>query len=351
MRRLSTIKDRIKNLEQLSSKKSYYYSKNQSNLCIIITGQLRNFINKSSHLHHVIQLSKQYYGYILIIVIVSADDNQECKQLQELFDFMSINYLIINYNSKNYRDEFNTINNNKIKTEKYIEIKFNYLNSYNHAKNEIFNIEDSLNKFSRQFHQLQIGISKLLEFESTHNITFDILMKTRFDVYYPPNFYPHLFHESECLLKKLLFNDTNIDLFQSCMRSNNIQNLEDLSQFIKQQEIKLPKCRINFDYINMTFGGWNFYNTIALENIINGSDDILYSFNDFFYFAKRSVFLQLKDLFKECFVLEPNGTLGPLHHIYAPESQLIMYCLEKNINILMYDDGSKDYSGSFGLVR
>ena len=46
MRRLSTIKDRIKNLEQLSSKKSYYYSKNQSNLCIIITGQLRNFINK-----------------------------------------------------------------------------------------------------------------------------------------------------------------------------------------------------------------------------------------------------------------------------------------------------------------
>ena len=349
MRRLSTIKDRIKNLVQLSSTKSYFNSKNQSNLCIIITGQLRNFINKSSsHFHHVIQLSKQYYSYILIIAIVSADNNQDLKQLQELLDFISINYLIINYNSKKYQDEFDTSNHDKIKSEKYMEIKSNYLKSDNSAKNEIMNIEDCLNKFSRQFHQLQIGISKLLEFEFTHNITFDIIMKTRFDVYYPPNFYPHVFDESECLLKKLLFNDTNIDLFQSCMESNNIQNLDELIQFIKQQEIKLPKCRINFDYINMTFGGWNYYNYTALENIINGSDDILYSFNDFFYFAKRSLFLQLKDLYNQCFLLEP---INNMHHIYAPESQLIMHCLEKNINIVMYNDGSKNYSGSFGLIR
>ena len=349
MRRLDTIKDRIKNLVQLTNNTLYINSQNKSNLCIVITGQLRSFMNKCrKHFNQVIELSKQYYYYILIIAIVSANDNQECKQLQELFDSMSSNYIIINYNTKKYRDEFNTLNHNKIKSEKYMEIKSNYLKSDNNAKNEILNVENSVNRFSKQFHQLQIGISKLLEFETLHKITFDIIMKTRFDVYYPPNFYPHVFDKSECLLKKLLFNDTNIDLFQSCMQTNNISNLDELIQFIKQQEIKLPKCRINFDYINMTFGGWNYYNYTALENILDGNDDILYSFNDFFYFAKRSVFLKLKDFFKECFLLEPGPSM---HHIYAPESQLIMYCLEKNINILMYDDGSKDYSGTFGLVR
>lgn len=342
MRRLETIHDRIKKREKFS------FIVSKPNLAIIITGQLRCFFTKTEpHFTQLLDTSKNIFNILVIVVLSSHEQNL----LENYFTLQNISFTIINYSTKKYLDEFNTINSNKIKSEKYMEIKSNYLKSDNQAKNEILDIDYNLTKISRQFHQLQIGISKLLEFESTHKITFDILMKTRFDVYYPPNFYPHVFDESECLLKKLLFNDTNIDLFQSCMQTNNIQNLEELSVFIKQQEIKLPKCRINFDYINMTFGGWNYYNYTALDNILHGNNDILYSFNDFFYFAKRSVFLKLKDFFKECFLLEPNGTLGPLHHIYAPESQLIMYCLEKNINIVMYDDGSKDYSGSFGLVR
>jgi hypothetical protein len=287
---------------------------------------------------------KEQYNLFVIVVLSSGEE----EFLHHYLDSHNISFMIINYNSNIYQHELKQIHQRKIFQPKYVQIKRNYLKSNNDAKQEIYNVDFDVERFSRQFHQLQIGLETMQELENQHQIKFDMVMKTRFDVYYPPDFYPHGFDSSESVERKLLFNDTNLDLFQQTIKKYNIHNIPECLEFIKQQFIQLPKARINFDMINMTFGGWNFYNSIAVENIMNGSNNVLYAFNDFFYFARRDVFIKLKDLFKDCFQMDP---IWNIHHIYAPESQLIMYCLKHKIDILMYDDGSLDYSGSFGLIR
>jgi hypothetical protein len=66
---------------------------------------------------------------------------------------------------------------------------------------------------------------------------------------------------------------------------------------------------------------------------MNGSDDILYAFNDYVYFAKREIFLKLINFFNDSYIKETNLNIT---HFYAPEAHLIIFCDNNSIDILMY---------------
>ena len=322
------------------------------NCCIIVTGQLRVFKNNQYHLINMLLQTEKQYLNLLVIFVLNSETNEDMNFLKKICDEKCINNIIVNYNVDQYKNIFSNFNSKKILNEKYIKIKNNYLNQNNNAKKEISDVNNFLFNSSIQYHQLQIGIDNLYKYEKENNICFDIIMRTRFDVYYQELFYPKVYNDNDDIFYKVFFNNININLFQqTCERLQiNTNTINSLLLFLQQQKIELPNDRINFDLINVTLGGWNYYNSLSLKNIINGNNDILYAYNDFFYFGKREVFLKLHNLFDDCFLLD-NGSELNINHIYSPESQLIMYCVKNNIQILMYDENTRIYNGSFGLIR
>jgi len=296
------------------------------NLCIIITGQLRTFfIHSQQHFIDMLNLSKKSYTNILIICVISGNFNE--TTITDYFNKLNVSFLIIDYNK--YIPIFNSRINQKINSEEYTKCKTEYLSYFNHAHYEI-NIKYSNDvpiKHSYQYHQLEIGINELLEYEKKYNIIYDVIMRTRFDIPYHKNFYPHF---PNTILRKLLLTDTNIELYNKIIQKYKIADIVD---FLKNQQIELPLCRVNLDYVSITFGGDYYYNNKSVENIMNGSDDILYAFNDYVYYAKRNVFLKLVNLFNDSYIKETNLNIS---HFYAPEAQLIIFCDNNSIDILMY---------------
>ena len=51
-------------------------------------------------------------------------------------------------------------------------------------------------------------------------------------------------------------------------------------------------------------------------------------------------------MFNESLLIEPDIDNEELYnHLYSPESQLLIYCYKKDINILMY------YNNSYSIIR
>ena len=320
------------------------------NCSIIVTGQIREFKSNQQYLLNMLLLSKKQYSNLLIIFVLNTSDVNDINIIKQFCDNNNLNNIIIQYGLNTYKNDFKNKNSQKILNHKYQNIKHNYLNLNNNAKKEIINIDEYLFKSSVQYHQLKVGINELLQYEKNNNILFDVIMRTRFDVYYQELFYPKVYDINDELYYKIFYNNINLDLAYKTCNKLNINTVNQLCSFLSKQKINLPNDRINFDLINVSLGGWNYYNSQSLNNIINGNNDILYSFNDFFYFGKRDVFIKLCSLFDDCFLLD-NGDDLNIHNIYAPESQLIMFCAKNNIQILMYDENTKIYNGRFGLMR
>jgi hypothetical protein len=204
--------------------------------------------------------------------------------------------------------------------------------THNVAHNEILD-PDAKEFLFVQFHQIKKGLEQLLRIEERDNIKYDIIMKSRFDIKMKDMFYPHL----PCdILHKICFNDEILHSFMHKLTQLNIDlDITKVVDYIKECKIEKPRCRVDSQLLKISFGGMYAYNHASLSHILNGSDDVLYAFNDFIIFAKRNVMLKLIHIFDDCAEKESEIYLP---HFYAQEAQLYLFCINNNIDILMYTE-------------
>jgi len=293
-----------------------------TSLAIIVTGQLRTFLTKggSNELLKIIRKSKTTYSLVVIIMVVSGIYNNEL--LLEVFkDITGIYVEIIDYNyhEKNMLDHVEKLQHNN----SFINICQTYLNTQNSAKNEVPYPHTYIKNSMRQLYQIRIGIESIINYETRHDINFDVIMRTRFDIAYPTDFYPNI--PTGSLIDKISFNEMGIQFSQKHM------SIQEYIIWLKKQNIRLPNCRVSCNWGD-SFGGAYLYNYMSLENICNGDDNILYCFNDHFFFSKREVFLKLYDFINIYGTVSNNN----IKHIFAEEAQLLIACLHVNINPLMF---------------
>ena len=300
-----------------------------NNLCIIITGLVRTFFNKGLiSFMNMIEVSKKKYKKIHIIIIISGNFSKENINFF-IEKLNSINITCDKYIYEDYNILSNNYNKNRIKLEKYIELKNNYMKQNNNAHNEIFDPDEYISSRTIQFHQLEIGIEKLIKYELINDINFDVIMRTRFDVLYDKLFYPHIHSSDSNLVDKILLNENIKNIFKNTFKVDVLS--ENYISYLKNNKIELPECRVKIRDISL--GSAYFNNYISIQNIKKGNNDILYCFNDYYFFGKKDVFLKLKNFFNEYGLLDTNLNIP---HFYAPESQLLIYCFNKNINPIMY---------------
>lgn len=300
-----------------------------SALCIIMTGELRNFFDKrilDSYIQ-TFDLCKLRYTHILIICVINGAYDKFL--LGNFFTTCNLKYVLIEYDIT----EFNNLMNNKKNNKCYIELRNEYINNTNNnAHNELSDPNNHCNYFI-PFHQLQIGLIHLLEYEKQNNIIFDVIMKTRFNMKMKDMFYPHLPSD---LIYKICFNNDFLQAFVDKLKELNIElNFNKVAEYISTCNIKPPECRVDYRLLKISFSGMYAYNNTPLLNILNGSDNILYAFNDFIYFSKRNVMLKLINLFNDA-----GEKRAPVYmpHFYAPEAQLYLYCINNDIDMLMYTE-------------
>jgi hypothetical protein len=292
------------------------------NLCIIILGLIRTFFYKGyNSLKPVLEKCLEKYQKIHIILIVSSRyDENRIKQFIEDMNIIKISVELHEF-QQHYIDKEHFA---KIKTEKYIQKKEEYLNQNNSAKIEIGDPEYYIFSGTYQFYQLRQGIQEMKKYEEKNEILFDICMKTRFDIEYPKEFYPFI-HDKDCsFIDKIYLNQENKSYFE-----NRIENIDKHIHILKENPIELPDCRTSYH----SFGGAYFNNYISLENIKNGSNNILYMYNDYIIFGNREQFIKLEGFFSEYGIMDTSLNI---YHYYAQEAQILIYCFNHDINPIMY---------------
>jgi hypothetical protein len=297
------------------------YITNKKKIGLIITGQLRNFHLKQSYneLINNINLWNNYYDIYIIYVINDIYEESFFDNINKLiFKHYYINYM------ENYKEEYDDYVKILLNNDIYINKKYEFDLNYD--------IDKSIQRTMYQFHQLQVGIQKIKQIETNENIIFDVIMRTRFDIKYPSNFIPFIPDEPN-FIKKINF--PNINILYNVLYAKKI-NIDNLIYYIKHQHQNQNMTYLMNDMDQIiSFGSRFMYNYISLENIYNNLNckNILYSYNDFFYFAERNTFLKLEKLVN---VLGKQEYYYNIHNYFATETQLIIYCLNNDINILMY---------------
>ena len=302
-----------------------------TNLAIILLGQVRTFFTKYGYIEFlkVIDTSLNYYEKIYISIVISGVfDNDKINWFKLELDKRNVFYNILLFDV----NDTDKITEEKIKNRDYIDIKSQYLKINNYANKEILDIDNYLKKASYQFHQLLIGINDIIDFESKNNIKFLCIMKTRFDIKYHNKFYPRV-NENLPIEDKLLVNNHIKDIFKNKYHIDITSN--EFLLDLKSKKIVYPNCRVEEKYFSISLGGAYLYNSASVENIKNGDNNILYCLNDHVLFGKRDVFLKLNNLVYSYGIIR---TKLNINHYYAEESQLLIFCIENNINPVMYLD-------------
>jgi GR25 family glycosyltransferase involved in LPS biosynthesis len=331
-------------------------SHNSGNLAIMILGQIRTFFTKNVNdtFKKVIDRCKLHYNSIYIVLIISGQYDK--TQVNNWFSSLELPYIIIEYDP--YIDEFKKRNLERLTNENYIRNKEIYINGktgaqkntpdpiyngsfYTHNSSRLTSYEDPFS-YIKQFHQVEIGIKHLLEYEKTNNMKFDVIMKSRFDYSFTidDEFYPHI--PKDDIMSKITFDSSKyIEPYLTAkMKELNITNINAFIAYLKTKKIVPPEWLVPRDIEQVSFGGMLLVNYMSLENIVNGSNDILYMTNDWMYFGKRDVFVKLKDLFTDFAVLQSDLNQNDIQVFFCPESQLMVYCFDKKINCLMYGGGN-----------
>lgn len=317
-----------------------YILNNIMNLCIILTGQIRTFFGSlvSNSFKRFIANSHQHYKFIYIICIINESD-EHIPQLNELLQSLNLEYIIDDYNK--YIPIFEKVNQERLLDKGYQ----NMADIYNNTNGEIQQIMTPTHHshyyrgikipfiMNKQWHQLEIGIRHLFEYETNNNIVFNVCMRMRFDTYITDDkFYPHC--PVNNILSKITFNENILSILKNKMVELNIQTLEEYTQYLKSNPIKVPHYISSFP--ETSFGTYFFNNYISLENIIKGEENILYSFSDHLFFGKRDIFVKLYNLFNEFGKIESDLNQKGLQAFFCPEGQMLVFCFHHNINILMY---------------
>lgn len=239
----------------------------------------------------MLNLSKKYYNKILIICVLNEINNNDNKKLKDyLYNISNIEFVILLFSD--YKKNYESKIKNKINNFTYIELKKKYLSSYKESHKLIYNPDNYYNSLI-QLYQVVIGINFLINYINYYNIYFDVICKTRFDAKYYDDFYPHII-KSKNILDILSFNEQNKILIKKYMINYNIKNIDDLIEFNKINKLSDPYSHIKDEHFALSFGGMVCYNYNSLENIKNNNfKNILYSFDDYYYFSNQDTFLHL----------------------------------------------------------
>jgi hypothetical protein len=275
---------------------------------------------------------------------VNDANESDINKLNNYLDSLSVLYHIDEYNKNNkYISTFKEINNARLNDQAFIKMS----NVYNSVRGEIQKIMTPTSHiqyennngpfgFHIQWHQLEIGINHILDYEQKNNITFDMCVRMRFDTsIVDRDFYPHM--PENDLLKQITFNKMIETQLKTKMNELNISTIEQYIQFIKKNQITFPK--FISDYSDISFGAYFFNNYISLENIKNCTDNdknILYCFVDHLIFGKRDTFIKLKDFFRKIGRYESNLNQKGMQAFFSSECQLLNFCFNNNINPLLY---------------
>jgi len=322
---------------------------NTNSISIILTGQTRSFFS-NNNFSKMIKRVKENYKTIFIVCVLNSGNHNE---VSEYLSSLDIKHMTIDY--PHYMGMYLHEVAEKQNHTEYIRLKEQYLNSTTTAKKEIWDTDTWTRQHTYiQSHQLKIGLMHLIDYENGNNIKFDIICKTRFDISYPEDFYPHIpllnyntndnINSKETqsqLLDSITFNKINKKLAEEAMKKCGLETIDDLIDYNKKQKEQI-ECRVDPDMKYITFGSTYCYNYHSLEGIKkHGTKNILYALNDLCFFGRRDVFFKLQNWFQESGMIENTE----IPHFYAPESQLIIFCLKHGIDILCY------YNDSFEIIR
>jgi hypothetical protein len=301
------------------------------NLAIIITGQLRTFFcdKIQQSYKQLITLSKMNYKNIVFILVIN--DSYNVTDINSFSEKNNIPTIIVDFNS--YNQAYNEFIDRKIQSEEYQNLKREYFQKNSQAIREVYDIDNITRIYNIQSYQLKIGINTLLNYEKEHNLQYDVMMRTRFDVAYPDLFFPDIPDGS--FMTKLLLNDHFKKRFIKSMDEHDISihPPEKIVSYLKEQQLNLDSCRVDFSKLNFSFGGHFYYNYKSVENILNGSDKRLYSINDTYFFGKRDVFLKFLNYADEYSIKSPK--INILHY-FTTEAQYCIFCDNNDIDFLMY---------------
>ena len=311
-------------------------------LSIILTGQIRTFFTKNVCISfkQLINQSKLHYSFIYVICIVTDLTPSTKIELETFLSDLSISFMIDEYNK--YIPELHKINQERLLNTHFIKMAEIY-NSTNgeiqkimsptHHYNNRYFCREPFAGLNRIYHQLEKAIIQLLEYEKTNNMEFDMCMKLRFDTnIIDPTFYPHM--PSGDTIDKLTFNKYIRNKLQYTMSELGITTLEEYSKFLKNNPIKVPDYLSK--YSESCFGLYFLNNYISIENILNGSEDIIYSFVDQLSFSKRNIFIKLIHFFRDYGTIESDLNQHGLQAFFCPEGQMMIYCFNNGITPLVY---------------
>jgi len=279
------------------------------NLCIIMLGQIRTFFNDGvNSLYPVLYSCLDKYDKVHIILIISGE-----YPIDHITTFTNyLNCKNITFEIEEFHvSEVDPIIDARIKTDTFICNMTDMIPDY------------CIKRATYQHYQLKKGIERMINYEKKNNITFDVAMKTRFDLYYPPNFYPWIHPKNASIIDKICLNEENKYFLESKWRDIDRQ----IAYF---KENPWPRD-------DHSLGGENFNNYISPENIKNGSDHILYMYNDFLIFGNKMDFIKLAGLFDVYGLMDITLPMG---RRYSPESQTIMFCFNHDIDPIMYVHGN-----------
>jgi len=327
----------------------YIMTPETKSVAIIMTGQTRTFFD-NNNFFNMIERTKQHYNNIFIVCVLNSGNHD---QVTSYLNSINVKHITVDY--PHYTGMYFYEVAEKQKLPEYTRLKDIYMASTTNslAKNDIWDPDTWTREHTYiQSHQLKIGLMHLRDYENGNNIKFDVICKTRFDISYPADFYPHILALPDSgtggateivtdILDVITFNKTNRDYLNDVMDKFGLKTIDDLITYNKEKQPTL-ECRVNGYDRHLNFGSVYCYNYHSLEGIKkNGSRNILYALNDLCFFGGRDVFYKLNDFFQESGLIENVE----LPHFYAPESQLIIYCLKKNIDILCY------FNTSFEIIR
>lgn len=302
------------------------------NIAFIVTGQLRTFFDNNDFIN-MINFTKTKYKNVYCICVVNPTSNADIKRLSNYLIENNVSCSIIDFFA--HESEFNKKCIEKCKDNRMQQMVNIYCSTPKHAHRGLPNPYNyAFNCIFIQYYQLYLGLNELKSYINNAGIDFDIVCRTRFDCKYPDSFYAHIPLCND-IIQTLCFNNQVIG---QKLYEHGLTNIDNLIQFNVNNRLPLPFGHLTNYHAGLSFGAMVCYNYQSLQNIKkNGLSNILYAFNDIIYFGKKDTVFKLINIFQDCCIYEPKNP-DLYNHFFCTESQFIIFCLNNNIDVVMYPE-------------
>jgi hypothetical protein len=293
-------------------------------LGLIITGQLRTFFKETvqeSFQSFLEGLCSKYDVYMLLVI-------NETEIPYEKFVFLNKyvkRYTIVDY-PRVYKDfELkNTIQEIMLSIEDDLE-------GVREERERENSAEWNLQCFYYQITQIQIGLQGLYNYD----ISFNTIMRTRFDVYYTTEIIPYSNPNCELVPHSIEHEYKRHVLFRR-FKFSTVESFMDTLQYTHFE----TNLRV-FGVVRMLGFGGKYYNNTDVLN----TKPKLYMYNDHILIGRPEVFQSFLDcwnLFTDEKKLRDVIFTSGIRYILAPEAMFQLLCLGNGITPIMYNDDTWD---------